>query len=166
MPGGKLYYATKLDDCSSITSPSHPIKTSYTATSTCSIHKYKVSNRLDWNVFLNVGCDQSMGRVSDSPIYSLSSPSSFSPSWYAGVEGKVMQVDMVSMMDRHHDPVFRYGPNKTADRDADVVSKWNPENDALRLPAYEQKAGNLRLIKQQRVGNVRGFKDDWDERWQ
>ncbi len=73
---------------------------------------------------------------------------------------------MVSMMDQHPDPVFKYGPEETGSKDIDIVSKWNPEKDALRLPAYEQKAGNVSLIKQQRVGDVRGTKEDWDERWQ
>ena len=166
MPGGKLYYAANLGSCSSATSPSHSTETLHLPRSTYSEYRSNVSSHVDWNIFLNIPVGKSMDRVSDSPVYSLSSPSPYSPSWYAGVEDNVLQVDMVSMMDRHHDPVFKHGPEATGNRDIDVVQKWNPGKDALCLPAYEQKSGNVSLHKQQRVGDVRGFKEDWDERWQ
>ena len=165
MPGSKVYHAAKFDICSSITSPSLS-KASCVTQSTCCNDQYKVPSRLDWNVFLDYRGNRKGYQVSDSPVYSLSSPSPSSPSWYAGVEDKVVQIDMVAILDQHPDPVYRCGPTKTADIDADVVAKWNPKNDALRFPAYEQKAGNISLLKQQRVGNVRGSRSDWDERWQ
>ena len=139
---------------------SYPSKSSY-----CNYH-HKVSNRLDWNVFLDIRGNRKGYQVSDSPVYSLSSPSPSSPSWYAGVEDKVVQIDMVSIMDRHPDPIYRHGPESTSSRDADIIAKWNPKKDALRFPAYEQKVGNISLIKQQRIGDVHGSREDWDERWQ
>ncbi len=167
MPGGKLYHAAKLDPCSSTISPSHPKAAPPTPKSTCCNYHYKALNHLDWNIFLRLQSNKNINQVSDSPVYSLSSPSPFSPSWYAGVEDNVLQVDMISMMDQHPDPVFKYGPTETGNKDLDVIQKWNPQQDALCLPAYEQKpGGNVPLVKQQRVGKVCGIREDWDERWQ
>ena len=73
---------------------------------------------------------------------------------------------MVSMMDRNPDPVFKYRPETTGNENIDVITRWDPQQDALCLPAYEQTPGNISLIKQRKVGDVRGFKKELDERWQ
>ena len=166
MPGGKLYYAAKLDACSADTSFVDSAEAPSSSKSTCRNRHHRATNHQNWNVFLNVPRRRNMNHVPDSPVYSLSSPSASSPSWYAGIEGSVIQVDMVSMMDQHPDPVFKYGPEKTGNKNIDVIAKWNPQHDALCLPAYKQTPGSISLIRQRGVGDVRGFKKELDERWQ
>ena len=166
MPGGKLYCAAKLDPCSANTSSVYSGEAPPSFKSTCCNYHRRAKDHRNWNVFLNVPRRRNTNHIAHSPVYSLSSPSAFSPSWYAGIEDSVIQVDMVSMMNQHPDPVFEYGPGKTGNKNIDVIAKWDPQQDALCLPAYEQTPGNITLVKQRKVGDVRGSKNDWDERWQ
>lgn len=109
-------------------------------------------------------------RSSDSPIYSLSTPSFNSPSIFAGVENAVIQLDFVSMLDRHPDPIFnpclqhgRRIPRKGA---MDVRRIWDPKAKVLDFAMYEQGgAGAMRLRVQRGVGEYAGNLDGYDERW-
>lgn len=165
MPGGKLYHAGKLDFCSAVKNSNYSAQALRRTDLACFDHRPKNPNPRDWNVFLNLGIRGTVSRTPDSPVYSLSSPSPCSPSFYAGVEGRVVQIDMVSMMEPHPDPVFRYGPEQTGNLNEDIVRKWDPQEDALRLPMYEQEAGNVTIMRQQKVGYIQRSKEGWDERW-
>ncbi|KAF2841849.1 hypothetical protein M501DRAFT_1054614 [Patellaria atrata CBS 101060] len=100
---------------------------------------------VDWNLFMNprnltsshntTWLNRWTRRTLESPVYSLSTPSFASPSLFAGVENNVVQLDFVSMLDRHPDPVFnpqlqhgrripRYGP-------LDAGRIWNPRGQVL-----------------------------------
>ena len=171
MPGGKAYYAADLESCSSRTSRNPPTPAPESSGVCCDYHYETKHSRRDWNVFLNPRGPNfyKLGtrRSSESPVYSLSSPSASSPSLYAGIENTVVQFDIVSMMDRHPDPIFKYGPPKIRGaRDSEIRRKWDPQRDVLRLAMYEQVSmGSMRLRVQSTVGdmdcNIRG----WDERW-
>ena len=78
-----------------------------------------------------------------------------------------MQFDIVGMMDKYPDPVFRYGPTKTTmSADTDVRRKWDPHRDVLRLAMYEQvPMGSMRLRVQTGVGEMDACVPGWDERW-
>ena len=81
---------------------------------------------------------------------------------------------MVSMMDKHPDPVFRNG-QAAESRDSlvtDARRKWDPNGDVLRLAMYEQvPMGSMRLRVQVGVDPEalgQGYGDPipgWDERW-
>ncbi|KAL8710706.1 MAG: hypothetical protein Q9220_004724 [cf. Caloplaca sp. 1 TL-2023] len=68
----------------------------------------------NWNVFLVDRSSHGVprphtARILATSIYSLSSPSIFSPSMFAGLEGNVIQVDATSVYDRFPDPLFSAG---------------------------------------------------------
>ena len=123
-----------------------------------------------WNIFLDMG--SKLQRNRDSPTYSLSRPSQVSPSLYAGIESMIIQIDMVSIMDRHCDPIFDMSSSvkaKTSNAQHrygdDVQRRWDPQGDAASLPMYEHDDGPVNLLKQRRVGCVEGVVEGWDERW-
>lgn len=93
-----------------------------------------------------------------SPVYSLSSPSSCSPTLFAGLEGNILELNIVSVMDRHPDPIFTFGPK-------DTRKKWDPYSDVLSCSLYEQRDSNINLRKQRRVGETGPSKKGWDDRW-
>lgn len=169
MPGGKAYYAADLETCSSRTSRNPP--TPAPSGLCCDYHFEMKHDRRDWNIFLNPRGPNfyKLGtrRSSESPVYSLSAPSASSPSLYAGVENAVVQFDIVGMMDRHPDAVFRYGPPKIRGaRDAEIRRKWDPQRDVMRLAMYEQVSmGSMRLRVQSSVGDMEASIRGWDERW-
>ncbi len=77
-----------------------------------------------------------------------------------------MQCDIVSMMDKHPDPIFEFGPRKTGDVNLDIQRKWDPRGDVMRLAMYEHVPMNLmRLREQSVVGAFRGGLPGWDDRW-
>jgi hypothetical protein len=82
-------------------------------------------------------------RASASPVYSLSSPSAYSPSIFAGLEAQVTQIDMVDVFDKYPDPVFDSHHSKT------IGSKWfwDPNASSKNLAYYEHTQSN-RLRKQ------------------
>lgn len=168
MPGGKLYYATDLDPCSSHSKgrqmecfanvKQYPI--------CCQYHYDARYNRPNTNVFLSEFKGSNYHRrQQDSPVYSLSSPSPCSPTFFAGVEGKILQIDVVSIMDRHPDPIFGYGLRHVSNRDSDLRMKWNPDSDVLCLPSYNQGHGNIDLMVQQQIGEIAPSRTELDERW-
>ncbi|MCJ1470014.1 hypothetical protein MMC07_008659, partial [Pseudocyphellaria aurata] len=153
LPGGKMYYAADLDPCSS-DPPRGPGMTSVTC---CQYHCHSKDKCRDCSIFLHprhVRGGQISRREGMSPVYSLSSPSPFSPTFFAGIEGKVLEVDVVSVMDHHPDPIFRSGPKRTGNRALDLRRKWDPRSEVLSLPLYEQLEGNINLRTQRVVGDV------------
>ena len=163
MPGGKLYHQADLEPCSgaSISRPRN-IK-SGKRLSCCKHHYDSKYRRRDWSVFLRPK-DNASRRVTESPVYALSRPSQCSPTFFAGVESTVLQFDMVSIMDKYPDPLFKYGPAKTGGKH-EVKRKWDPQDNVLCLPLYEHDAGPVNLIKQRKVGYIQGSIEGWDERW-
>lgn len=178
MAGGKAYYAVDLAPCSTATSRTPPTPRPLDRNLCCDFHYEHKHDRRDWNLFLNPRgpAYYRLGsrRSSESPVYSLSAPSACSSSVFAGIENNVVQFDMVGMMDKHPDPVFRYGSG--AENGDSVVAgargNWDPERDVLRLAMYEQvPMGSMRLRVQVGVDPValgHEYGDSipgWDERW-
>lgn len=163
MPGGKLYHAAGLASCSGA-SHNRSRKSKTEKWLSCSEYNWESRHRRrGWNVFLRPK-DNTNRRVTDSPVYALSRPSQCSPTFFAGVESTVLQFDMVSIMDGHGDPLFKYGMAKTGDKHQ-VERKWDPQGDVLCLPMYEHDTGPVKLIKQRKVEYTEGSIEGWDERW-
>ncbi|KAJ9635154.1 hypothetical protein H2199_008640 [Coniosporium tulheliwenetii] len=142
-----------------------------------------------WSLFLNPqnntrrsNRDSRRSRRSvESPVYSISSPSSTSPSLFAGVEGSVVQLDMTSVLDEHPDPIFQCGSVRVARRKnsaeggmskaVDVKQLWDSKGDVLNLAMFSQTDGQMKLRVQKSVGETSGGRDDsegmegLDERW-
>lgn len=167
MPGQRLYHAANTLPCSQ--QRFHPPKRRESSQFTircgiwgrCPFHA-SIGTPRNWNVFLGTrsfGHEQSL----ESSVYSLSRPSSVSPTIYAGVQNWVTQLDLVSVLDRHPDPIHNIDiPNGAANGypDAqesfyvgyqnekyvqeakrimnDTTRKWDPEEQALNLTMYEQ----------------------------
>lgn len=116
----------------------------------------------NYNVFLQ---KQSRGR--ESPVYALASGAAYSPRIYAGLEGKVMQLDIVSMMDHFPDPTFggsNWGGSRH--RGTRVKDRYDPDRRVLRLAALEHtETGDMKIRNQVEVGKKGGTLAGWDERW-
>ncbi|KAI9717182.1 MAG: hypothetical protein M1812_004930 [Candelaria pacifica] len=171
MAGGKAYYYTDVHGCNKHFSSRSPPKPPPQKSGACCEWHYETHHdRRNWNVFLNRRGTASyrMGtrRNSESPVYSLSAPSAASTALYAGIENDVVQLDIVSMMDKHPDPVFKFGPQKTGNVDFDIKKKWDPRGDLMRLAMYEQvPMGAMRLRVQSQVGDFDAGVPGWDDRW-
>lgn len=170
MPGGKAYHSIDLTPCSQTSSRNPATPPSPDGGVCCDLHYEHKYDRRDWNLFLNPRgpAFYRLGtrRSSESPVYSLSSPSACSPFLFAGIENNLVQFDIVSIMDKHPDPIFKYGPKKTMSVDTDVRRKWNPEEDVMRLAMYEQvPMMSMRLTVQAGVGDLDARVPGWDERW-
>lgn len=181
MPGNKLYHATDLDPCFSekIVAPKQSEKAKQ---SRCCYHHYDAKhNRRGWNVFLR---PQSHRARRDSPVYALSRPSQGSLSFFAGIENHIIQMDMVSMLDQHPDPVYANGPARQRNKgepdpvyaniparqgnNVGVRRRWDPHREAIPMSMYEHDDGAVSLKTQRvelddrdRYANQPG----WDERW-
>ena len=162
MPGEKAYAAANPVRCLAESENSQYRSEQKPQTDCCNYHhKVQYSHR-GWNAFLHT---PSQGPRYDSPIYSLSRPSQCSPSMFAGFENTVVQIDLVSIMDQHPDPLFDCGPPRRNDR-GDVRRKWDPYGEILSLPMYEHDTGSINLLKQKDVGCFEGsIGDGWDVRW-
>lgn len=100
-------------------------------------------------------------------VYSLSSPSPCSPTVFAGIENDVLQIDVVSVMDRDPDPIYQTTQNWIRNGN-DVKKRWDPQSDVIQMALYEHDKGNrgsLTLNLQQEVNHARGSRRGWDERW-
>ncbi|KAF2471826.1 uncharacterized protein BDR25DRAFT_354324 [Lindgomyces ingoldianus] len=118
-----------------------------------------------WNLYLsprnhvrnsNLRASYYRSSTPNSPIYSLSIPSATSPSLYAGVEGAVVSVDFLSIVDKYPDPVFASAINRFPDTgEIDVKSSYNPFDNSLNLGMYEQGTDEglgMHLVIQDGVG--------------
>jgi hypothetical protein len=136
-----------------------------------------------WNLFLhprnqvrNPASRRRPNLGENSPVYSLSVPSSTSTSLYAGLEGAVMSLDFLSTLDKHPDPLHRQAVVRFPNTDlVDVKSSYNPHNNVLDLGMYEQgseQALGMRLMYQEGVGAEQSVErknesksDTLDDRW-
>lgn len=110
MPGQKQYSALNLLECSYGAEGSHGQGQHEPSTNNpesssgqcCRLHRsVKELSSQDWNVFMR----RSRRPRESSPVYSLSRPSSVSPTFYAGMEGFITQIDLLSVLDRHPDKI-------------------------------------------------------------
>jgi WD40 repeat protein len=128
--------------------------------------------RSGWNLFLNPRnqiqqrqrWQRAASRATESPVYSLSSPSPASPSLFAGVENNIVELDFVSMLDKHPDPIFARGLVRDPRGNIDVVKSWNPKGDVLNFAMIEHTK-MMRLRTQAGVGRYAGVIPRYDERW-
>lgn len=165
MPGGKMYHASNLDPCSTDSSVSNTVNHSFSQSQPCCSYHFQAKEvRSNYNIYLDA---RGRRTRSDSPVYSLSSPSPYSPTFYAGVENSVAQVDVVSALDRHPDPLYTRPSIKTSEQ-LDIWRRWDPEQDAINLKLYEQSIGGVTIRTQRRLSaDMAGEHLDkgWDERW-
>ena len=115
-----------------------------------------------WNLYLNprpaTGHNQpNRARGFVSPVYSLHIPSSTSPHLYCGLEGSVLSLSFLSILDKYPDPfltppsAIRRFPDSQL---VDVKRTYDPSGDVTSLGMYEQgseEALNMRLAVQDRV---------------
>jgi hypothetical protein len=100
-----------------------------------------------WNLYLNprippprMAYRNDYSRVrADSPVYSLSIPSSTSQNLYAGLEGVVESLTFHGIADSHPDPMLARSLVRHQEIDeVDVRMSYNPDGGALNLGMYEQ----------------------------
>ncbi|KAF1997409.1 hypothetical protein P154DRAFT_471170, partial [Amniculicola lignicola CBS 123094] len=101
-----------------------------------------------WNLYCNPCNNQQSfrnpqqrftARSQNVPIYSLSIPSSTSPTVYAGVEGAVLGIEFTAILDPHPDPLFTKAITRFSDTgEIDLKGSYNPSDDVLNLGMYEQ----------------------------
>jgi WD40 repeat protein len=128
--------------------------------------------RSGWNLFLNPRnqtqqsqrWQRAASRATESPVYSLSSPSPTSPSLFAGVENNIVELDFVSMLDKHPDPIFARGLVRDIRGNINVARSWNPKGDVLNFAMIEHTK-TVRLRTQAGVGKYAGVIAGYDERW-
>ena len=161
MTGGRVYFAANAE--------ARTLQAAYSVGCTCS-SKYcccaclvkSEPSQGNYNVFLQ---RQSRGR--ESPVYSLAAGAPYSPRIYAGLEGKVMQLDIVSMMDQFPDQAF--GGNKWAGswpRGTRLKERYDPDRKVQSLAALEQSTvGGMKIRNQVEVGKRGASLPGWDERW-
>ncbi|KAL8834619.1 MAG: hypothetical protein Q9170_003667 [Blastenia crenularia] len=124
----------------------------------------------NWNVFLTdkgpyAGKRSDVQRISASPVYSLSMPSPYSPTIFAGVEDQVIQLDITSVYDQYPDPVYKFGDNSPGGEKRDAIRKWDPNHEVMCLATYEQVKGPVTLRQQAVIGELGDELPGWDERW-
>lgn len=170
LPGGKVYYAADLDPCISNTNAPGSSVTPFRAVSPfcCQYHRDARWNRRNYNLFLDPSREGRHGRRTyrkrDGPVYALSSPSPCSPTVFAGVERDVLELDVVSVMDRNSDLIYQ--DTRERIRNVKVAERWNPQSAVINMALYEHhRHGNVILHKQQDVDYAFGSRKGWDERW-
>lgn len=170
LPGGKVYYAADLDPCSSNQNASISSSAPSRAVSPfcCQYHRDARWNRHNYNLFLMPKYrrqrPRSMRKNRDGPVYSLSSPSPCSPTVFAGVENNVLQIDVVSVMDRDPDPIYQ-NMREWIRAEDNVVERWDPQSAVINMCLYEHRQGTPTLKEQQQVDYSFGFRKGWDARW-
>lgn len=127
-----------------------------------------------WNLFTSPSRQnnanwRSNRRAGESPLYSLSSPSPYSPNIYAGIENNVVHLNFTSMVDEHPDPLFRKSMRGSKANGFMIGQTWDPVKKGLILSMYDQNAtGDLPLRMQRPVGPVSPSDETlkgYDERW-
>ncbi|KAL6717608.1 hypothetical protein ACLMJK_005523 [Lecanora helva] len=121
-----------------------------------------------WNVFLNLMSHQGRPhqRRRESPVYTLSRPSQHSPSFFAGIEGRILRLDLMSIMDKHSDPWLENQPSDITGPD-DVYHREKTAGEAVRLSMYVHTTGPVNLLKQRSWVSGSGLpaRPGLDERW-
>lgn len=159
----KKYYAHELMPCSQ---PVMENEILHHKGSCCYFHHRMAHDKVGWNLFLRDGRSRY-----DSPVYSLSKTSDYSPSFFAGIEGKVMKIDLGSIMDRFPDPVLglHHSESSSLELDRREVRSWASKRKILRLSMYEHVSRSseaAKLRKQRPVDLYSGVYPGWDERWE
>jgi len=111
----------------------------------------------DWSLFLkphsgssnaaNSRSDWRSRRTAESSIYTLASPSPYSPHIYAGIENNVVELAFTDILDPHADPSYfkpwRVGVNGKKEHE------WNgwKTKDVIDLACYDQRA-DMKLYAQ------------------
>lgn len=112
---------------------------------------------------------RALQRAADSPVYSLCSPSSCSPTLFAGVEGQVVQIDFTSTTDRFPDPICGNGLRRGNGGLTNGQQPANHEDGPLNLAMYEHNStGTVKLKNQAHVGewlDKDGGIEGYDLRW-
>ncbi|KAF2786975.1 hypothetical protein K505DRAFT_329971 [Melanomma pulvis-pyrius CBS 109.77] len=129
-----------------------------------------------WNLFVNPR--KYTRRTVDSPLYSISIPSPISSSLYCGIEGTVVGLTFLSILDKHPDPLIAPIIQRFPDSHLiDIKRSYNPSDDVLDLGMYEQgneEGRGSQLMVQEGVGtSVKNVVEYWDyarfrsldERW-
>ncbi|KAL8797619.1 MAG: hypothetical protein Q9182_007169 [Xanthomendoza sp. 2 TL-2023] len=130
----------------------------------------------DWTVFLANRDGRNEGqqrrnawrpREWTSPVYSLSSPSLYSPVFFAGIEDHVIQVDVTSAYDRFPDPIYKSGLASSRTLPRDAARRWDPDDDVMCVDLYEHSYANINIMHQTRIGERKpgDQMQGWDERW-
>jgi WD40 repeat protein len=147
----------------------------YTDLSSTNAASQSATSRNEWNLFLNPRNQPQQQqrnsrwrdtRSTESPVYSLSSPSPTSPTLFAGVENNVVELSFISMLDKHPDPIYAHGLVRDQRGNINITRSWNPKGDVLNFAMYDHsRTGELRLKTQAGVGLYRGALAGFDERW-
>jgi hypothetical protein len=82
-------------------------------------------------------------RALQSAVYSLSTPSEFSSTFYAGLMDRVVEFDVVDVFDGYPDLIYGIEPSQTFT----PKQSWNAKGRALDLSAYAHDTPNV-LMKQ------------------
>ena len=136
----------------------------------------------DWSLFLkphsasanaaNSRGDWRSRRAAESSIYTLASPSAYSPHIYAGIENNVVELAFTDILDPHADPSYfkpwRVGANGKGEHE------WNgwKTKDVIDLACYDQRADMKLCAQRGMVETVRSRDKDLvdaipglDRRW-
>ena len=169
MSGSKRYYAADLEACSQDPAPTYK-------RSCCAFHAASRSESKDYNVYLNA----SRYRNGESPVYALGAASNFSTSFYAGIENKVLQIDLVSLMDKYPEMTYRYNDPPLARARAaaqnksngtrlhdDKLGGWQSDQKIclVEQPSSELGSGFKLMRQRSRPGRKSRIIKGWDEGW-
>ena len=176
--GGRTYYASDLvHPCPN----QPPARKSKKRRNFCCSYHYGRFHRRNFNLYVIPSCIAGVHKPryrnpqDYSPIYSLSSPSVWSPTIYVGVEEAVVQIDTTSLSDKFPDPIFGKLPDPVLRSVSSGPNRWPCamfSADVINLAIQEQSTiGNIPLKKQTSMAPLpssRKFKEysGWDERWE
>ena len=128
-----------------------------------------------WQPGCNVFLDNRSGRHNsfykasrrkNSPVYALSSPAPWSPTIFAGLEGGLTQLDVVSTSDRHPDPTYSGQIEREWSGENHVSRTRNSTRDHVSLTMHEQTENfTTRLHYQERPGKYSAQQAHLDDRW-
>ena len=164
MPGSRAYFASDIDTCVRETTCNQSGSDSTNDACYCPHHTKDEMVLPGYNVFLD---PHNQRRKAESPLYTLASAAAYSPRIYAGLEGRVLQLDVVEIMDKYPDGTFggkewlkKGGAKET------LRERYDPWHRALRLAAVEKSGvGGLRMGVQREIGDKGELVPGWDERW-
>ncbi|KAI9806615.1 MAG: hypothetical protein M1825_006072 [Sarcosagium campestre] len=174
-PGSNAYSYFEASPCQSIFNHSKDAvhKSNYDE-SFSPLHEARYAHK-HWSVFASPqrakGTCSVHSVTSNSPVYSLSSPSPASPTLFAGVENGIVEFNFVSATEevKHPDPQFVRYPSKDKKSRTEIRKKWDPFNDVLNLSAYSH-CPKVLLRHQAPISSKSGYKEPFsfpylDERW-
>ena len=183
MPGGRVYFAANAEACAQDPPGAMP------SGDCCNQHRKFPRHRLvNYNVFLEptgaalermiqhnayrfgprkMTSTQRRSQRLNSPVYALAAGAPYSPHVYAGLEGTVMQLDLVSVVDRFPDQVFG-GRDWVRSRNSQesLQERFDPDGVVVNLAAMETTGMESQPLRHQKpVGSGSGGLVGWDERW-